>query len=99
MLDQQFHLILKELFFWHESRRLMDSLDCPVHRFLVYASIDRGGQGFIHVREICRLMAKLMFGIRACIFQEFMSKADAPRAEIKVDKELGGLKTYVTDLL
>jgi hypothetical protein len=63
-LDDWFHAVLKELFFWHESRTLMDCLDCPVHRFLVHASVDKGGQGFIHTREICRLIAKLMFGLR-----------------------------------
>jgi len=70
-LDDWFHSVLKELFFWHESRKLMDCLDCPVHGFLVYASVDKGAQGFIHTREICRLLAKLMLGIRACVFREF----------------------------
>jgi hypothetical protein len=52
-LDDWFHRVLKELFFWNESQKLMDCLECPVHRFLVYASIDKGVQGFIHTREIC----------------------------------------------
>ena len=98
-LDELFHLVLKELFFWHESTRLMDCLDCPVQRFLVYASVDKGGQGFIHTREICRLLAKLMFGIRACIFKEFTMGMEEGREGMKFDKDLGGLLEYVTDLL
>jgi hypothetical protein len=78
---------------------LMDCLDCPVHRFLVYASVDKGGQGFIHTREICRLMAKLMFGIRACVFREFTMGVEEGREGMKVDKDLGGLLEYMTDLL
>jgi hypothetical protein len=43
-LDELFHAVLRELFFWHESRKLIDCLDCPVHRFLVYASVDKEAQ-------------------------------------------------------
>jgi hypothetical protein len=98
-LDELFHLTLKELFFWHESRTLMDCLDCAVHRFLVYVSVDKGARGFIHTREICRLIAKLMFGIRGCIFREFILGMDEGREDISVDKDLGGLLEYATDLL
>ena len=62
-LDEEFHTILKELFFWEESHRLMEIMKCPVQRFLVYANVEKGVKGFISVKEIGRLIAKLIYGI------------------------------------
>jgi hypothetical protein len=98
-LDEKFHSLMRELFLWHESRRLIDSLDCVVHRFLVYASVDKGAEGFIHTREIGRLIAKLIFGVRGCIFKEFMEGIGAEREGVRADQDLGGLLEYATDLL
>src|SRR5947199_3253394 len=50
-LDQCFHALLKELFLWHETHKLMEELECPIHRFLIYASVDHSAKGFISVRE------------------------------------------------
>ena len=67
-MDERFHAMLTALFFQHETRQLMDELDCPVQRFLVYASVAPSSTGFISVREIGRLIAKLLYSIRSCVF-------------------------------
>jgi len=92
-MDERFHAMLKAIFFWHESHRLMDKLDCPVQRFLVYVSIKKGGHGFISVREIGRVIAKLLYGIRSCIFMELLE------AGHQIDEDLGGLMVYGTEML
>jgi len=98
-LDGEFHAVLKELFFWEESHRLMEVMECPVQRFLVYASVEKGAKGFISVKEIGRLIAKLIYGIRCCIFKELMARCDSGRARNQVNKELGGLMVYAKELL
>ena len=92
-MDERFHAMLKAVFFWHESHRLIDELDCPVQRFLVYASIEKGGHGFISVRKIGRVIAKLLYGIRSCIFMELLE------AGHQIDEDLGGLMVYGTEML
>ena len=98
-MDVRFHAMLKQLFFWHESHRLMDVLDCPIQRFLVYASIEKGAKGFISVREIGRLIGKLIYGIRSCIFRELMVRCEGGMGDNRIDGELGGLMMYARDLL
>jgi hypothetical protein len=98
-MHERFQAMLKQLFFWHESRRLMDILDCPIQLFLVYASIEKGAKGFIGVREIGRLIAKLVYGIRCCIFQELMARCDSELADGRIDRELGGLMIYAQEML
>lgn len=51
-LDKAFHVALKGLFLWHEPKRLMTPLECPVHRFLIYASVNDSATGFIHTGDI-----------------------------------------------
>ena len=93
-----FDKVLTELFLWEEAEGLIDELACPVQRFLVCASIDKGGKGFIHVREVGRLIAKLMYGIRACVYMEFRARSQAGLIRTGIDKGLGGLGKYVQDL-
>src|SRR5579859_422945 len=66
-------------------------MDCPVQCFLVYASVEKGAKGFIHVREIRQLMGKLIYGVRSCVFNEFMMRCDGRVAGNTIDGELGGL--------
>jgi len=96
-MDDRFHAMLKSMFFKHETRQLMDELDCPVQRFLVYASVESGAQGFISVREIGRLIAKLLYGIRSCVFNELLGRDGD--GENNIDGELGGLMVYARDML
>jgi len=97
-LQSGFEKVLMALFLWEEDKRLIDEMACPVQRFLVCASIDNGGRGFIHVREVGRLIAKLMYGIRACVYMEFRSRSQSGSIRTGVNKELGGLGKYVQDL-
>ena len=69
-IQMAFDKVLVELFLWEEREGLIDEMACPVQRFLVCASISKGGRGFINVREIGRLIAKLMYGIRGCVYME-----------------------------
>jgi hypothetical protein len=97
-LQSAFDKVLYELFLWEENDRLIDEMACPVQRFLVCASIDKGGRGFINVREVGRLIAKLIYGIRSCIYKELMKRSQGREVRISVNKELGGLGKYVWDL-
>ena len=99
VLDEHFHAVLKELFFWQESRRLMEIMECPIQRFLVYASVEKGAKGFISVREIGRLIAKLIYGIRSFVFNELTVRCDAGVAGNHIDRDLGGLMIYAKELL
>jgi hypothetical protein len=52
-LDELFHVVLKELFFWHESQMLMDCLDCPCIDFsFMPAWTKRHRDSFIHGRSV-----------------------------------------------
>ena len=95
---EAFHKAIMALFFWEEKDRMLEEMACPVQRFLICASLARGGKGFIHVREIGRLIAKLTYGIRACVYKELMVRSQARRGRISVNKELGGLGKFVQDL-
>jgi len=98
-LDRYFHAVLKELFCWQESRRLMEVMECPIQRFLVYASVEKGAKGFICVREIGRLIAKLIYSIRCCVFNELRARCEARLAGNHIDRELGGLMIYTKEML
>jgi hypothetical protein len=81
---------LKELFFWHEPYRLMEVMECLIQRFLVYASVEKRAKGFVSVRDISRLIAKLIYGVRFCIFRELI---------VRCRGELGGLMIYARNLM
>ena len=98
-MDTRFHDVLRELFLWNESHKLLEVLDCPVQRFLVYASVEKGAKGFISAREIGRLCAKLMYGIRCCVYMELMMRCERRLAQEQVNEELGGLMVYVKEQL
>ena len=51
-IDAAFHRAVKALFCWQEPRLLMDEIGCPVQRFLVCSSIQKGGRGFINAKEV-----------------------------------------------
>jgi hypothetical protein len=97
-MDLRFHAML-ELFFRYESHKLMDIMECPIQRFLVYTSVGKGAKGFIRVRDIGTLIAKLIYGIRCSIFNEFIVRCAGRLAENKIDGELAGLMIYARDLL
>jgi hypothetical protein len=73
-MDARFHDVLRELFLWNESHKLLEVLDCPVQRFLVYTSMEKSIKGFISTREIGRMCIKLMYDIRCCIYMELMMR-------------------------
>jgi len=98
-IDEIFHQVLKTLFFWHESRRIMNAMECPIQRFLIFDSVENGAKGFINVKEIGRIIAKLIYGIRSCIYTKLMLRCEAGIEENKVDKELGGLMIYDKDMI
>jgi hypothetical protein len=75
---------------------LLDEMDCPVQRFLVVRCIRKQGDGFINVREITPLIAKLEYGIRATVFTELL-KRDGQ--EKKLEKHLEELQIYVKDMV
>jgi len=95
-LDEVFHEAIKGLFCWKESRKLLEEVACPVQRFLITACLRREGNGFIHVRDITPLIAKLMYCIRATIFMELIKREGS---ELDLDKDLDGLQVYVKDLV
>src|SRR5579859_7209080 len=95
-LDEVFHEAIKDLFCWSESRKLMQEADCPVQRFLMVACLRNGGNGFIHVRDITPLIAKLLYCIRATVFTELMKREGQ---ELNLKDDLDGLQIYVKDLV
>ena len=78
-----------------ETRKLLDEMDCPVQRFLVVRCIRKQGDGFINVRNITPLIAKLEYGIRATIFMELFKRA----GEEKLEEHLDELQIYVKDMV
>jgi len=95
LLDTAFHQTVKELFCWVELRKLLDEMDCPVQRFLVVRCIRKQGDGFINVRDITPLIAKLEYCIRTTIFTELLKR---DRQEKKLEKHLEELQIYVKDM-
>ena len=95
-LDEVFHQTIKELFCWTESKRLLEEVDCPVQRFLMVICLRREGNGFIHVREIPPLIAKLTYCIRATVFTELLRREGQ---ELRLEDNLDGLQVYVKDLI
>ena len=95
-MDIAFHACIKEMFCRQESRKLLDEMACPVQRFLVVLCLRKTGNGFINVREITTIIAKLLYSIRATVFMELLRKEEG---DIEINKELGGLRIYVQDLV
>ena len=98
-MDGRFHDVLRELFLWNEFHKLLEVLDCPVQHFLVYASVEKGAKGFISAREIGRLCAKLIYGIRCCVYMELMMRCEGGLAQDQVNEELGVLMVYAKEQL
>ena len=94
--DEAFHETIKELFCWTESKKLLEEVDCPVQRFLMVVCLRHEGNGFIHVRDITPLIAKLMYCIRATVFTELMKREGQ---ELRLENDLDGLQMYVKDLI
>ena len=77
----------------------MNEMKCLVQRFLICLSIEKHGKGFIDVREIGRLIAKLMYCIRACVYMDLMKRFGMGERGITVDKDLEEMGVYVRDLV
>ena len=77
----------------------MEIMECPIQRFLVYASVEKGVKGFICVREIGRLIAKLIYSIRSCVFNELRARCETRLTGNHIDRELGGLMIYTKEML
>jgi len=97
-LVEGFHRALMELFLREENKCLMEEMACPVQCFLLCASIHKRGKGFIYVRDVGHLIAKLLYGIRSCVYIELMMRSQAQSGRIGVNKELSGLGKFVLDL-
>ena len=89
-LDTAFHEVVKELFCWMETRKLLDEIACPVQRFLVVRCIRKQGDGFINVRDITPLIAKLEYGIRATVFMELFKRAGEEKLDTQEPISLRG---------
>ena len=98
-LNTHFHVILKELFYWHESRRLMKIMKYSIQWFLMYMSVEKGVKGFICIREIGRLIIKLIYNIRSCIFNELMIRYKIRLIRNHIDRELRELIIYIKKIL
>src|SRR6266516_1786294 len=95
-LDEVFHQTIKELFCWRERRSLLDEIHCPVQRFLMVVCLRKEGNGFIPVRDIPPMIAKLMYGIRATIYMELIRRQGT---ELYLENDLDGLQIYVKELV
>jgi hypothetical protein len=98
-LDKSFHGAIKELFCWQETGKLLSDMACPVQRFLVVLCLRKGGEGFINVRDMTPLIAKLLYCVRATVFTELIKRNERDGGEIRIDKDLDGLGVYVRDLV
>jgi len=94
-LDDIFHQTIMELFCWRERRSLLDEIDCPVQRFLMVVCLRREGNGFIPVRDIPPIIAKLMYAIRATVYVELIKR----QGTVFIEDDLDGLQAYVKDLV
>ena len=95
-LEEVFHQTIKELFCWTESKKLLEEVECPVQRFLMVACLRDEGNGFIHIKDITPLIAKLIYCIRATVFTELMRREGQ---ELRLEDGLDGLQIYVKDLI
>jgi hypothetical protein len=95
-LDHLFHYVLMELFCWTESRSLLEEIHCPVQRFLMVACLRKEGTGFISVRSIPPLIARLMYCIRATVYMELLKREGN---EMDLERDLDGLQVYVKSLV
>jgi hypothetical protein len=93
--NDMFHRAIEALFCWKEDRKLLNEMACPVQRFLVVSCLTSDGDGFINVRNVTPLIAKLMYCIRATMFMELMRR----EGEIRLDEGLDGLQVYVKDMM
>lgn len=98
-LDKAFHMAIRKLFCWHEPRRLLSDMDCPVQRFLVVLCLRKEGEGFINVRDITPLIAKLLYCIRATVFMELIKRNKRKGDNMRIDQNLDGERLYIKDLV
>ena len=98
-LDKAFHMAIRALFCWHEPRRLLSDMDCPIQRFLVVLCLRKEGEGFINVRDITSLIAKLLYCIRATVFMELIQRNERKGGDMNIDQTLDGTGMYIKDLV
>jgi hypothetical protein len=72
---------------------------CPVQRFLIILYLRKEGEGFINVRDMTLLIAKLLYCVRAMVFMELIKRNEGDRVGVRLDKDLDGLGIYVRDLV
>jgi hypothetical protein len=97
-LDNIFHETLMKLFCWTERRSMLDEIDCPVQRFLMVACLRKDGNGFITVRDIPPLIAKLLYSIRATVYMELTKRENGGTGVQDLDN-LDGLQMYLKPLV
>ena len=61
--------------------------------------MEKGAKGFISIREIGRLIVKLIYSIRSCVFNELTARCNAGLAGNHINRELSGLMIYAKELL
>ena len=96
-LDDALHQTLKSLFFWTETRTLLDEIHCPVQRFLMVICLRPEGTGFIHVKDISPLIAKLIYSIRATVYLELLRSNEDE--DLMLGDNLSGYQVYVKGLI
>jgi hypothetical protein len=100
MLDDTIPLTCKAFFCWTETRRLIEEIECPVHRFLIVASLHKDGDGFIHVRDITPQIAKLIYCIRCTVYVELMNRDEEEEMiEISLSDAVERYQEYVKELV
>ena len=92
-MNNAFHQVLKELFCWTETKRLLDEMSYPIQRFLVVLCLRRDGNEFINVREVTPWISKLLYGIRVTVWTELMKRNETE--QLDMDDQLDELKVYL----
>jgi hypothetical protein len=59
--------------------------------------MEKDAKGFISIREIGRMYAKLMYGIRCYVYMELMMRCERRVVREQVNEELGGLMVYAKE--
>jgi superfamily II DNA helicase RecQ len=91
------HETFKEFINWVEHDSIVQSMSCPLFRFLVLSSINAAGTGFVSVKEIPRTIAKLQYCIRANIYEQCLHLEGGGMVGVSDEGGLFGLKQYVVE--
>ena len=94
ILDDRFHDMAKSLFCWIKTQGILEESECAVQRFLIVLCMRKEGRGFINVREITPLIAKLSYCVRAITFTELL-KREMPH--LRPESRLDGLEIFIRE--